>query len=784
MKQSRVSAFARAARGIALAAVGLALGAGTLLAQATGKIEGRVRDQAGAPIANAQVYVVGTAFNALTNPQGYYFINNIPASTIAVRAAFIGYKSTQVDGVKVLAGQTGTVDIQLEQTAVEITEITVVSQSQPLVPRDEVTTKQRVDGQFADALPVDNLNQVLQLQPGVIEDTDGGLSIRGGRENENATYVDGVPVQAGYRGDAFVGSAGTELTLGTNAFEEASVTTGSSSAEFGNAKSGIISIVTKTGGSEYQGSLGFETDEPFGVNHGVGFNRIEGGFSGPLAGRLTFALNGTLEGRRSVEEGMNSQDVPIFLPAGIDTVINQLSTPVDDPDTPLNETLTADTTKVNVYNYAISRGSCDQFANAGAAGIGGADSAQIQALRNNYGFDCNGVRLPATARSTYSASGKLNYTYGTGSRVSLSLAQSRFHGHTFPFIIGYVNNLSTGLARGFNNRNRLATLNWTQNLSKSAERALALDVALSYQQDRTINAPLTVQSDLDTRDPFMGFILGGLDFEYNFDNFPVDQALINNVRRNQGRITPIDVSNGSNYFMIDRVRNNAYGVYGLYQNFANTLDLLNWGMGEEGRFTNDATTPTRVSLYKEDRYIGKATLDWQADRYNRLKLGGEFTRYDIDNYSFRLTDKLFSDAFLESPIRWNAFVEDRLDLGDVVVVGGLRYDWYDTRASRPFGVDTAGNEYAFPRVSTMPGFDMDNPTALFRRDQSHGYLSPHVQVSFPVTDRTNFRLSYSHQVQAPDFGLLLGGINTDLAVTNTNQVFGSDLDFGKTIAFE
>src|SRR5215207_6826097 len=286
MKQSCVRAFARAARSLALAAVALGFGAGSLLAQgSTGKIEGRVRDQAGAPIANAQVFIVGSAFNALTNPQGYYFINNVPASTVSVRAAFIGYKSTQVDGVKVLAGQTGTVDVHLEQTAVEIDEITVVTNTQPLVPRDEVTTKQRVDGQFAEALPVDNLNQVLQLQPGVIEDTDGGLSIRGGRENENATYLDGVPIQAGYRGDAFVGSAGTEITIGTNAFEEASVTTGSSSAEFGNAKSGIISIVTKTGGSAYQGSLGFETDEAFGVNNGVGLNRIEGGLSGPLAGR-------------------------------------------------------------------------------------------------------------------------------------------------------------------------------------------------------------------------------------------------------------------------------------------------------------------------------------------------------------------------------------------------------------------------------------------------------------------------------------------------------------------
>src|SRR5205085_3424092 len=107
------------------------------------------------------------AFNALTKPQGYYFMNNVPAGTYSVRAAFIGYKSTEVDGVKVLAGQTITVDIQLEQTAVQIQEITVVQQTQPLVPRDEVTTKQRIDGAVTSQLPVDRLNGVLALQPGV-----------------------------------------------------------------------------------------------------------------------------------------------------------------------------------------------------------------------------------------------------------------------------------------------------------------------------------------------------------------------------------------------------------------------------------------------------------------------------------------------------------------------------------------------------------------------------------------------------------------------------------------
>nr|MBA3317361.1 carboxypeptidase regulatory-like domain-containing protein [Gemmatimonadales bacterium] len=252
MKVSHVSAFGRAARILALVAVSLGAGASSLLAQGTGKIEGRVRDQAGAPIANAQLVIVGTAFNAQTNPQGYYFINNVLAGTISVRATFIGYKSTQVDGVKVLGGQTGTVDVQLEQTPVEIQEITVVTQTQPLVPRDEVTSKQRIDGVFTDNLPVDRLNSVLALMPGVVASpTANTISIRGGRTDEAVTYVDGVPVSPGFRGFGFATSAGTAIAVGTNALEEASVTTGSSSAEFGNAQSGIIAVQTRAGGAEY-----------------------------------------------------------------------------------------------------------------------------------------------------------------------------------------------------------------------------------------------------------------------------------------------------------------------------------------------------------------------------------------------------------------------------------------------------------------------------------------------------------------------------------------------------
>jgi hypothetical protein len=778
VRRHHLGVVAIGARLLATAAVVSGIGAGSLLAQATGKLEGRVRDRAGAPVANAQVFILGTAFSALTNPDGYYFINNVQPGTVVMRAAFIGYKSTVVEGVRVLADQTGTVDIQLEQTTVRLEEILVVSQTQPLVPRDEVTTKQRVDGQLADELPVDRIEDVLQLQPGVLQDTDGGLSIRGGRETQNVTYVDGVPVQAGYRGDRWTGALGTSIIIGTNALEEASVTTGSSSAEFGNATAGIISIVTKTGGTDYQGSVSLESDEPFGVNHGPGFNRVEGSFSGPLAGRLTFALSGTLEGQKAVEEGFNSQNVPIFLPVGVDTTFRQPSALKDDSATVRNESLTADTTVVDVYRYAISRGRCNQLADAGSAGMQGADSAAIGRIRNNYGLGCNGVRVPATARTLHSISGKLNYTYGTGSRIALSAATSRSQGHFFQFVIGHLNSLAPPHLRGFSNRSRLATLDWIQNLSRSAERTLGLYVALSYQQDRVINSPLTSESDLATRDPFGGFLLKPMKFLFDFDNFPIDDQLIQNFRRYEGRISPHDLGNTS-YAILDNLRNDAYGLYGVFEKFDQSGAGDTWAFGESG-----GPQFGRVNLYREDRYLARTTLDWQADRYQRFKLGGEFTLYAIDNYTSQLQGRSGADAYIETPLRWNAFVEDRLDLGDVVVVGGLRYDWYDTRASRPFATDTAGNRYPFPSISTAAGFDPTHPSALFVRDRSHGYLSPHVQVSFPVTDRTNFRLSYSHQVQEPDFGLLLGGINIDGNQFGTDRAFGSDLDFGKTIAFE
>jgi Ca-activated chloride channel homolog len=93
---------------------------------ATGRVQGHVRDQSGAPIAQAQVFVVGTALNAVTDRSGAYALPAVPEGSVTIRAAFIGYKSAQTT-ITVRAGRTTTQDFKLEQTAVQTQEVTVVT---------------------------------------------------------------------------------------------------------------------------------------------------------------------------------------------------------------------------------------------------------------------------------------------------------------------------------------------------------------------------------------------------------------------------------------------------------------------------------------------------------------------------------------------------------------------------------------------------------------------------------------------------------------------------------
>jgi outer membrane receptor for ferrienterochelin and colicin len=726
MHQSGRVALARLARS-ALVAVAFLVGARGLWAQGTaGKVEGTINDPNGQPVAGAQILILGTSLGATTNDAGYYFINNVPAGVYTLRSQFIGFSPAEVRGVRVLADQTATVNFDL-QRALELGAITIVVQQNPIVPRDQVATKSIVTGTLVNDLPVDNIRDVLALQPGVVESGKGaGLSIRGGRPGEAAVYVDGALVRSANMGNA-------RLNVGTNALEEASITTGAIGTEFGDAQSGVVALVTKSGSSSFDGAISYQTDEPFGNSMSVGLNRVEASLGGPVMGNLTFYVSGVLDGRKSGYGGKGFESTPTWVLGGLDTVVTE----------PLGDGNFRD---VEIPNFVQYGGECDPA--------------------DNLGFECQGRQRPYNWNTDATGQAKLQYTYG-GSRISGTFLMSQTQSRNWNGGFAYQRSSGT---RNWSNG---VTLNWTQQIMRSAERALALDVNLSYQGDNQLAGPLTREFEINNRSPFGGFVLSPMDFVVNFDHFSDDDPndprsvtqlqsqedwdrLIENIRINQGTRAPYlnreDLRNAQPYRM------NPFGMETGYQN-------QGWDVG--------------VTLYNERRMMGRANVDWQFDRYNRFKFGGDAQTSRVNWYSGNALRQSFLEAYSEKPVRYGAYAEDRLDLGDVVVELGVRWDYFNTGAFIPL---IPGRIFSHP--SFNPETYLNPEDSIFKEVEGHSNWSPRVRVSFPVTDKTGFRLSYSHQVQTPDLNSLLQGFNNDLSFTNTNDIFGRDVGFGKTILFE
>jgi len=689
--------------------------------QTTGKLEGTVTDQAGVPLGNAQVLVVGTSFGAITNDKGYFFINNVPVGSYTIRAQFIGYAPSEQRDTRVFGGQTITVNVKLTPSAIQVGTISVTA-SNPIVPRDQVTSKSIISGADINRLPIDDVRNIISVQPGIVESgSSAGLVIRGGRPGEANVYIDGAPVRSTVTGDQ-------SITVGPNAVEEASVTTGAIGVDFGDAQSGIISFTTRTGGERLGGGLSYSTDEPFGDAISVGFNRFEGSIGGPipLLSNLRFFLSGVVQGQEAAFLGFGAHEVPSYTLGGIDTTVT----------VPSGSGVQA----VDLPRFVQFAGQCDASA--------------------NFNFECQGRRRPMNWNSTIQTSGKLAYSYGGGSNIALSGIASGQQGRNWPGTsIG-----DPALYSGFHNWQRLAVLNLTHSFFKGAESGLALNVNLSWGQERGIAGPLDPASEVGTRDPTMGIEFSTLNFVGFGDlPFPTTDQIIRNVRTNTGLRTSLldrdDLRNAQPY------RLNPYG-------------MLRGGWTTQG-FDAGGT------LDAEDRYRVFAQADWQANRFHRFNFGGEFKRSNIRYWSSGFLRQSFMDVFAVKPVTYAAWAADRLDLGDVVLELGLRYDYMDTKALFP---NTPG------RISTNPAWQSAAATndaayaaslaAVFTPAETHTTLSPRLRVSFPITERTDFRLSYAHQVQTPEFLTLLSGSNNDLSFTNTNDQFGRDVGFGKTIQFE
>ncbi len=227
-------------------------------AQGRGKISGRVTDAAtGDPLPGVNVIIDGTTLGSVTDLEGDYFIANLQTGTYDVRASFVGYSTVLVQGVEVSNDRTSTVDFQLQEETVMGEEVVVIAQ-RPLVESDNTTSVVRLDAEEVISRPTTELTDVLNALPSINND-NGNLTVRGGGLNEVAFMVDGARARNPLNHSPY-----TRINLSSIA--ELEVITGSFNAEYGEAQSGVINVITKEGGDNYEVYIDARY-EPAGLKH-------------------------------------------------------------------------------------------------------------------------------------------------------------------------------------------------------------------------------------------------------------------------------------------------------------------------------------------------------------------------------------------------------------------------------------------------------------------------------------------------------------------------------------
>jgi outer membrane receptor for ferrienterochelin and colicin len=258
---------------VALATL-LMLPAGAALAGDTGKISGTVRDKkTGEALIGANVAVKGTNLGASTDVNGFYYILRVPPGMHEVTVTLVGYSKTTVSNVRVQNDLTAEINIKLDQSTVELNEVTVTAE-QKLVQKDVTSTRRTVSRETIQSTPgMTSATDVFKLQAGAIfsatpptltlangtqiqvrDQSLKDIHIRGGRGGEILYMVDGMPVTHPIYGGRSV------VDLNLVDVDNVELLTGGFNAEYGQAQSGVVNITTRSGGEHFKGGVEYNTD--------------------------------------------------------------------------------------------------------------------------------------------------------------------------------------------------------------------------------------------------------------------------------------------------------------------------------------------------------------------------------------------------------------------------------------------------------------------------------------------------------------------------------------------
>ncbi|MEM9664164.1 MAG: SusC/RagA family TonB-linked outer membrane protein [Bacteroidota bacterium] len=234
------------------------------LALAQGEITGTVVDgTTDEPVIGAQVVIPSLSLGAVSDFDGAFTLENVPAGTYIVEARYIGYRSTREE-VTVPANGTVTVDFELSESAINLDEVVVTGAGGPVEKRKLGNSIATIDAASLETAPITTFSEVLQgREPGVSGLPSGGqtgegtrIRIRGSaslsQNNEPIIYIDGVRANngGGFGGGLNGGGSPSRLDdINPESVERVEILKGAAAATLygSEASNGVIQIFTKQG---------------------------------------------------------------------------------------------------------------------------------------------------------------------------------------------------------------------------------------------------------------------------------------------------------------------------------------------------------------------------------------------------------------------------------------------------------------------------------------------------------------------------------------------------------
>ncbi len=220
----------------------------------SGELIGTVRLEDGSAVSDVSVLLEGTNLignrKYITDEKGQYRFPLLPPGNYTVTLTLEGFKQVVRKGIVLEVGRILKLDVVMPAGAVR-DEIVLYGASPIIDVRKNAITSNITKAAISKLPKRRDFTGVVATQAGInYEGTEnaGGFSFNGASLSENTFFVDGMNTT-----DTENGFSGQRVDY--DSVEEVQMKSSGSAAEYGGSMGGVISVITRSGGNRFHGSL-------------------------------------------------------------------------------------------------------------------------------------------------------------------------------------------------------------------------------------------------------------------------------------------------------------------------------------------------------------------------------------------------------------------------------------------------------------------------------------------------------------------------------------------------